>query len=157
MALTHEQHPIRFVHLPNRLTPIEQGTDPDHLYPTFVFRMLTFPGPPEGQSPRDVLLASWQRELDEALPPSEGAAASALLRGSGGRYDETLLSLRARRFENLELSVQGIARDLELLDRSLVRCSPCRAPRQRSPRRNAETCRGLLFGAVLIVTVGSCA
>jgi len=43
--------------------PLEQGTDPDHLYPTFVFRMLTFTEPAQTYSPRDVLLASWRREL----------------------------------------------------------------------------------------------
>lgn len=135
MALTRDQPPIRFVHQPNRLTPIEQGTDPDHLYPTFVFRMLTFPEPYQPQSPRDVLLASWQRELEQTLSASETASASVLLRGRGGWYDETLLGLRARRFQQLELSVQGIARDLELLDRSLVRLftMPGSAPAKPQP------------------------
>ncbi|MES1172882.1 MAG: hypothetical protein ABUL62_01045 [Myxococcales bacterium] len=135
MALTHEMHPIRFVHTPNRLEPLERGSDPDHLYPTFVFRMLTFPQPSAQPSPRDALLAVWQRELDETLPPNDAPAASALLQGSGGRYDETLLALRARRFQHLEFSVQGIARDLELLDRSLVRLftMPGSAPDKPQP------------------------
>ncbi len=135
MALSHERHPLQFVHRPNRLTPIERGIDPDHLYPTFVFRMLTFPEPSKPQSPRDALLAAWQQELDESVAPDELAAAGTLLSGSGGRYDETMLALRARRFQQLELSVQGIARDLELLDRSLVRLftMPGSAPAKPQP------------------------
>jgi len=135
MALTHETHPVRFVHTPNRLTPLERGRDPDHLYPTFVFRMLTFPDPLGAPSPRDVLLDGWQQELDGTLPPREAAAGSALLRGDGGKYDETLLALRARRYQQLELSVQGIARDLELLHRSLVRLftMPGSAPDKPQP------------------------
>jgi hypothetical protein len=120
-ALIHEAHPIRVLHRPNRLTPIERGSDPEHLYPTFVFRMLTYPQPAQGKSPRDELVASWHRELEEALPRSETADADALLNGSGGRYEDVRLALRARRFQDLELAVLGIARDLELLDRSLVR------------------------------------
>jgi len=135
MALTREPHPVRYVHSPNRLMPLEQGSDPEHLYPTFVFRMLTYPEPAQTRSPRDVLLAAWQRELDEAVPSSEVSTAASLLRGTGGRYDDTLLALRARRFQDLELSVQGIARDLELLDRSLVRLftMPGSAPAKPQP------------------------
>jgi hypothetical protein len=135
LALTHEMHPIHFVHTPNRLTPLERGSDPDHLYPTFVFRMLTFPQPAQEPSPRDEMLSVWQRELDEYVPPNEAPAANALLRGSGGRYDESLLALRARRFQHLEFSVQGMARDLELLDRSLVRLftMPGSAPAKPQP------------------------
>ncbi|HEY0468527.1 MAG TPA: hypothetical protein VGC79_30240 [Polyangiaceae bacterium] len=134
LALTHEAHPIRFTHQPNRLAPIELGSDPEHLYPTFVFRMLTFPQP-QGPSPRDVLVAAWQRELDETLPPKEAFAAAALLRSSGGRYEDVLLALRSRRYQDLELAVQGIARDLELLDRSLVRLftMPGSAPAKPQP------------------------
>lgn len=135
MALTHEMHPVDLRHAPNRLVPFEQGSDPEHLYPTFVFRMLTFPQPSQEPSPRDEMLAAWQRELGAALPPPEAPAAGALMRGSGGRYDERLLALRARRFQDLEFSVQGIARDLELLDRSLVRLftMPGSAPEKPQP------------------------
>lgn len=134
-ALIREEHPIRIVHQPNRLTPIERGKDPEHLYPTFVFRMLTYPLPAQAPSPRDALLTSWQRELEEALPRSETAAAAELLRGGGGRYEDVRLALRARRFQELELAVQGIARDLELLDRSLVRLftMPGSAPPKPQP------------------------
>jgi len=145
-ALIREEHPIRIVHQPNRLAPIERGSDPEHLYPTFVFRMLTFPQPAQAPSPRDALLATWKRELEESLPRSETAAAADLLSGPGGRYEDVRLALRARRFQDLELAVQGIARDLELLDRSLVRLftMPGSAPakpqtsRDRAPSELAE-------------------
>ncbi|HYQ04493.1 MAG TPA: hypothetical protein VER96_37730 [Polyangiaceae bacterium] len=134
-ALVHEAHPIRVVHQPNRLTPIERGVDPEHLYPTFVFRMLTFPQPSQAQSPRDELIASWKRELEEALPRSETVEAAELLNGPGGKYEDIRLALRARRFQDLELAVLSIARDLELLDRSLVRIftMPGSAPAKPQP------------------------
>lgn len=135
MALSHERHPIHFDHVRNGLQPIERGSDPDHLYPTFVFRMLTLPEPAPERSPRDTLLAVWQRELDEAVSPSEAPGAAELLRGHGGTYDEAMLTLRADRFQHLELSVQSMARDLELLDRSLVRlfAMPGSAPAVPTP------------------------
>jgi len=134
-ALTHEEHPIRLVHQPNHLAAIERGSDPDHLYPTFVFRMLTFPQPSQARSPRDELVAGWKRELEEALPSQEAIAAAALLNGPGGRYEDVRLALRAQRYQDLELAVQGIARDLELLDRSLVRLftMPGSAPAKPQP------------------------
>jgi hypothetical protein len=120
-ALNHEQRSIVLDHPRNRIAPIRRGSDPDHLYPTFVFRMLTFPDEPNGHTPRDELLARWQRELDEAVAPTEASCVSQLLVSEGGRYDETLITLRAKMFETLESSLQGLARDLELLHRSLVR------------------------------------
>ncbi len=135
LALTHEEHPIRFVHQPNRLAPLERGSDPEHVYPTFVFRMLTFPELAQRPSPRDTLVAAWQRQLSEAMQAGEAAQAAGLFRGPGGRYEDVRLALRARRFRDLELSVQGIARDLELLDRSLVRLftMPGSAPAKPQP------------------------
>ncbi len=134
-ALTHEQHSIMFAHPRNRITPIRNGSDPDHLYPTFVFRMLTFPDAENGRTPRDELLADWQGALDEAAAPNEAACVNALMVSNGGRYDETRLTLRARMFETLESTLQGLARDLELLHRSLVRELATPAPAPRGPAR----------------------
>lgn len=135
LALARERHRLHFVHTPNRLTPLEMGKDPDHLYPTFVFRMLTAPESASGPSPRETLVAGWQRDLDAALSGKDALAAAELLRGSGGKYEDIVLELRARRFQELELSVQGIARDLELLDRALVRLftMPGSAPLKPQP------------------------
>ena len=120
-ALTHEERAIQFAHSRNRLVPLASGADPDHLYPSFVFRMLTFPDASDGKSPRDELMEAWQRDLERELPATQQAAARERLLGDGGSYDETLLTLRADMFEALESKIQGLARDLELLNRSLVR------------------------------------
>ena len=120
-ALTHEERSIQFAHSRNRLVPLANGADPDHLYPAFVFQMLTFPDASDGKSPRDELMEAWQRDLERELPATQQAAARERLLGDGGSYDETLLTLRADMFEALESKIQGLARDLELLNRSLVR------------------------------------
>jgi hypothetical protein len=127
-ALLHEDPPALFEHARNRLTPVWRGVDPDHLYPSFVFRMLTFPPVAGGHSPRDQLIGSWQQQLGGALPVSSLAAAEQLLLGDGGIYDDQLFTLRAEMFEGLESAVQGMARDLELLNRSLVRVLTAPAP-----------------------------
>jgi hypothetical protein len=119
-ALVRQQRAIPFEHTRNRLAPIWQGSDPDHLYPTFVFRMLTA-APTDGQAPRGALLVAWRRRLERALPPSRRELALQLLISDGGTYDESMLALRAELFQAVESAVQGIARDLELLNRSLVR------------------------------------
>jgi hypothetical protein len=121
-ALTHEDPPLGFRHARNRLTPVWLGADPDHLYPSFVFRMLTFPAPAGGRSPRDQLLETWHHKLDEQVSDAaERAEAERLLLGDGGVYDDDLLTLRAEMFEGLESAVNGMTRDLELLNRALVR------------------------------------
>ena len=120
-ALLHEDRPALFEHSRNRLTPVWRGADPDHLYPSFVFRMLTLPPVTGGRTPRDQLLAAWQQQLSDALPGTAAGAAAQVLLGEGGTYDDQLFTLRAEMFESLESAVQGMARDLELLNRSLVR------------------------------------
>jgi len=125
-AETDPQRAARLTVLPpearNRLTPVWLGADPDHLYPSFVFRMLTFPAAAGGRSPRDQLLETWRRKLDEqSSDAADRSAAERLLLGQGGVYDDDLLTLRADMFEGLESAVNGMTRDLELLDRSLVR------------------------------------
>ena len=121
-ALTHEDPPLGFRHPRNRLTPVWLGADPEHLYPSFVFRMLTFPAAAGGRSPRDQLLETWHEKLEEQVSDAaERAEAERLLLGDGGVYDDDLLTLRAEMFEGLESAVNGMTRDLELLNRSLVR------------------------------------
>lgn len=134
-ALTHQERSIQFAHSRNRLVPLVTGVDPDHLYPPFVFQMLTLPDASDGKSPRDEMLEAWQRDLERNLPASEQAAARDRLLGDGGSYDETLLTLRADMFEGLESKIQGLARDLELLNRSLVRSLS--APEGQAPPPSA--------------------
>ena len=122
VALTHEDPPLWFRHPRNRLTAVWAGADPDHLYPSFVFRMLTFAGAAGARSPRDELLETWRHKLDDdASEAAERASAERLLQGDGGIYDDDLLTLRAEMFEGIESAVNGMTRDLELLNRSLVR------------------------------------
>jgi len=120
-ALTHGTGVVRLDHARNRLVPVLRGTDPDHLYPSFVFRMLTYPDASDGKSPRDELLAAWQRQMEDNIEGPDQAAARERLLSDGGTYDEPLLTLRAEMFESLESTIRGMARDLELLNRSLVR------------------------------------
>jgi hypothetical protein len=120
LALIQGDNKFVFRHPRNRLAPVWQGTDPDHLYPSFVFRMLTYPASSGRPAPRDVLLAEWQREIDDSLPSSKRSAAKALLLGEGGTYRGSLLALRAAIFESLESTLLGFSRDLELLNRALV-------------------------------------
>ena len=127
-ALTHGEREVRFEHARNRLVPLARGSDPDHLYPSFVFRMLTSPDTSDGKSPRDDLLQLWQRQLEDNVPEAQQASARERLLGDGGVYDESLLTLRADMFEALESTIQSLARDLELLSRSLVRSLAVPAP-----------------------------
>ena len=139
-ALTHQERSIQFAHARNRLVPLVTGVDPDHLYPPFVFQMLTLPDASDGKSPRDELLEAWQRDLERNLPAGEQAAARDRLLSDGGSYDETLLTLRADMFEALESKIQGLARDLELLNRSLVR-SLSAPDGRRTPPPATSPCR----------------
>jgi hypothetical protein len=85
-----------------------------------VFRLLTLPAP-AGLSPREQLLRSWQELIEEGVPAEQRAEASALLYGQGGLYSQELLALRERMYDALETQLNALARDLELLDRFLVR------------------------------------
>jgi hypothetical protein len=120
-SLLHVERTVTLHHPRNRLTPIWRGVDPDHLYPTFVFRMLTSPDPALGQTPRDELLAAWREQLARALPTWRENDADQLLFGDGGIYSDAALALRAGMFDAIGSAIQGIARDMELLNRSLVR------------------------------------
>jgi hypothetical protein len=115
-------------HEHNLLTPIVQGRDDRELYPRFVFRMLILESLDGQPSPRDQLLATWQQLIDETLPPERRAAATALLYGDGGAYDQDTIALRERMYDALETKLNALARDLELLDRFLVRSLEQRIP-----------------------------
>lgn len=109
--------PVTYRHARNLLAPIFSGEDPDHLYPTFVFQMLTTPMLDGGRSPRDALLDDWRRILDEGVRPEHRAIAREVLFGGGGTYDAALVDVRERMFDALESHLNSIERDLELLYR----------------------------------------
>jgi hypothetical protein len=107
-------------HSRNLLTPIVRGEDPEHIYPTFVFRLLTSP-PPGGEPPVQRLRARFQQVLEEEVDPDELTRARALLFGSGGIYDKRLVAARERMLDELESELTALSRDLEVLQRHLVR------------------------------------
>jgi hypothetical protein len=120
VALTHVDKPLFLAHARNRLAPIWNGADPDHLYPSFVFHMLVYEDTSGSRPPREELLGEWQARIAE-LAPAAPAALERLLFGEGGVYSDAMLALRAEMFEGIETAIQGTAREVELLDRSLVR------------------------------------
>jgi hypothetical protein len=116
-AFVPERRVVVFPHGRNLLTPIRDGEDPEGLYPTFVFRMLTQPDPSGGPTMRDQILVEWARILEEEVAPEHRAQADAVLYGNGGRYDARLVDVRERMFDALESHVNAVDRELELLYR----------------------------------------
>lgn len=108
---------VRFMHSRNLFTPIVRGEDPEHLFPTFVFRLLTLPTTDGSPTAAEELNAAW-RELIRAAAIDD---AEALLFGGGGIYSSELLELRRVMFDQLESRVGALQRDLELLERFLAR------------------------------------
>ena len=119
VALGRQDPTVRLTHEHNLLAPIWEGADPNHLYSSFVFHMLTLPDGSEEGSPRASILHAWSQSLDEAGAPSRSIAERTLY-GAGGDYSAALLQARQEQFTRLEASLQAIARDLELLDRFVV-------------------------------------
>lgn len=120
-TLAPPARPIVFRHAPNQLTPIARDADPDRVYPTFVFRLLTLPAAAGGPTPRARLLATWRERIAQQVPAARHAAAEALLWGGGGVYDDELLTLRRGLSEELEATLDGFARDIDLLHVTLAR------------------------------------
>lgn len=111
---------IVFVREHNLLAPMITGSDPDRLYPSFVFRMLTLPTTSGAPTPRDELLATWRDLTSEAVPASRRATVDALLYGVGGTYDADALALRRRLLEALESTLDAQARDIDDLSLALA-------------------------------------
>jgi hypothetical protein len=114
------QH-THFAHARNLLSPVQRGVDEAELFPRFVFRLLTLPAPGGMPSPRDRLLLRFREIIDQSVATERRAEAEQLLYGVGGQYDQDLLSVRERLYDALESELNAQARDLELLDRFLVR------------------------------------
>lgn len=118
---------VVYAHGRNLFVPVLSGRDPQRLYPTFVFRMLTEPVG-GGETPRDELLGEWQRIVDEAIPGPRRALAREILHGEGGVYDGALLDVRERMYDVLESQLNAFDRDLEALYRFFGRVLDDRAP-----------------------------
>ena len=119
LSLVHQDPHVVLIHHHNLLGPVWRAKDPDHLFPSFVFRMLNMPSETERGSPRAVLVGAWSERLATGGPWP--ASVESLLYGAGGRYPRELVELRQAQLEGLESAVQAIGRDLELLNRYLVR------------------------------------
>lgn len=117
-ALSVPRREVVLDHHHNLLRPIVTGSDPEHFYPTFVFRMLTAQYPGDDTTPSVNLRA----DFDDALRPySDPSHVRAIVYGDGGAYTRSLLASREHMLHQLQFAVQGVARSLELLDRALVR------------------------------------
>jgi hypothetical protein len=108
-------------HRQNLLRPILEGKDTDHLYSSFVFRMLTARYQGDETTPRDALMHDFDAILHHKVPGVKHARALEILGGTGSYYPREMLEAREAFLHAVELSVAGVARDLELFDRTVVR------------------------------------
>jgi hypothetical protein len=120
-ALLVPERVVLLEHHQNLLRPILEGKDPDHLYPSFVFRMLTKRYQGEEPVPRDALMSDFHGILDSRVPDEKHARALEILGGTGSFYPREMLEAREAFLHAVELAVAGVARDLELFDRTVVR------------------------------------
>ncbi|HEX5660166.1 MAG TPA: hypothetical protein VFX59_23390, partial [Polyangiales bacterium] len=98
-----------------------EGKDPDHLYPSFVFRMLTARYQGDAHPPRDALLQDFDAILRSKVPDVKHARALEILGGTGSYYPREMLEAREAFLHAVEFAVAGVARDLELFNRTAVR------------------------------------
>ncbi len=120
LALHRPDVAVRLDHQHNLLAPIWRADDPGHLYSTFLFRMLTLPDGSADGSPRATMVREWVKKIAEANLPSPEIA-ERVLYGEGGRYSRALVQVRQQNFAKLEKSLLSIARDLELLERFVMK------------------------------------
>lgn len=111
---------ILLSHEHNLLSPMGRGEDPDRIYPSFVFRMLTMASVSAEPPPREALLTRWGELIDDAAG-EDRALVEELLFGSGGVYDVRIAALRQALLEDLESTLDSLARHVDLLSRSLAR------------------------------------
>ncbi|MET0285449.1 MAG: hypothetical protein ABW352_13295 [Polyangiales bacterium] len=120
-ALLVPERVVLLEHQQNLLRPILEGKDPDHLYPSFVFRMLTARYQGDDGTPRDALMRDFEDILAHKVEHVKHARALEILGGTGSFYPREMLEAREAFLHAVELAVAGVARDLELFDRTVVR------------------------------------
>jgi hypothetical protein len=120
-SLMVPERPIGLEHRRNMLRPIFRGEDPEHLYPSFVFRMLTAKYEGDATTPRDSMLADFESAIEEHVDARAIPESIEVMFGDGGVYPRELLEARVDLLHILESSVHGVARDVELFHRSLVK------------------------------------
>ena len=117
VALVPKRGAVIFPHEHNLFVPILRGEDPDRLYPTFAFRLLSTPRTAEGRTPRDQLLLDWKNIIHDSIPARDWPLAESMLYGKGGVYDGALVDVRERMFDALESQLNAFDYDLEVLYR----------------------------------------
>jgi hypothetical protein len=119
-VLVPQPRELSLAHEHNVLLPMKRGEDPKRIYPTFVFRMLTMPTTTGEPTPREALLSRWD-DLIGGAAGGDRALAEEVLFGAGGIYDVRVAALRRAMLEDLESTLDSLARHVDLLGRSLAR------------------------------------
>ncbi len=119
-VLVPEPQPIVYEHAHNVLEPVHRGADDDFVFPTFVFRLLTLPTAEGGPTPRDQLLSTWSTMIEDDVPSEQRALAEQILYGRGGVYGPRLLTLHQALLEELGATLDGLARDIDMLASSIA-------------------------------------
>jgi hypothetical protein len=117
-VLAAEPRAIALSHVHNLLRPMARGEDPERIYPSFVFRLLTLPTVSGAPTPREASRARWDGWIDEA--EADRSLLEALLFGPGGTYDVRIAALRQALLEDLESTLDALARHVDLLERALA-------------------------------------
>ncbi len=99
-------------HQRNPLRAIRDGSDPDRIFPPFVWYAITrpMPGDPPERTLRAELLARWQEDEGRKRKRSDGELA--LIMGTGGKYGPGRLAKRAAMYDQLESMVKLVKQDL---------------------------------------------
>jgi hypothetical protein len=118
-TLAHPDVHVRLIHQRNLLEPVWRGVDTEHLYPSFVFRMLLMAEGKDEPSPRAALTKKWISGLQKVAGPSHNIADRTMY-GSGGDYSRALVEERKAQYDGLLSALQSIGRELELFNRYLV-------------------------------------
>jgi hypothetical protein len=118
-VLIPDPREISLAHEHNLLLPVARGEDPERIYPTFILRMLTMEAASGEPTPREELLSRWNDLMDDAAG-EERALVEELLFGPGGIYDARIARLRQSLLEELESTLDSLARHVDLLTRALA-------------------------------------
>jgi hypothetical protein len=119
-AFAHRSPTIAFRHERNLLAPLAGGEDAEHMFPSFVFRLLSSHVEGAGTAPAASLVQRYRALLVRDFGPQEGALRTAVVFGGGGIYDKSLLGTRQDILDDLEALLGGFRRDVEVLERYLL-------------------------------------
>lgn len=108
-------------HERNALRAINDGSDPDAMFPPFVWYVITrpIPGEASGRTLRAELLARWQEDEGRQRKQKQAAGDLGLIMGDGGKYSPGQLAKRAAMYDQLESTIKLVKQDLLQLVREL--------------------------------------